>query len=198
MRGRVADLVSAGAEVIHFDVMDGQFVPPITFGHQLIQGLRDLGGTFFEAHLMTVTPERHFQAFAEAGCQRITFHAEATAHTHRLVQTLHSMGVQAGVALNPGTPAEMVEGVADIADLILVMTVNPGWGGQEFIGSTLEKIRRIRAWAPSADIEVDGGIDPETLPTCREAGANVFVVGHYLTKQADLGAGLRELNALCG
>jgi len=197
MRGKVAELIECGAELIHFDVMDGQFVPPITFGSQLIEGLRDLGRTFFEAHLMTLTPDRHFQAFADAGCQRVTFHAEATPHAHRLVQALHDLGLQAGVAINPGTPVEAVRGVIDIVDLVLVMTVNPGWGGQEFIHSALEKVRQIRSWAPEIDIEVDGGIDADTLSLCKRVGANVFVVGHYLTKQADLAAGLRELVGLC-
>lgn len=197
MRVKVEEIIAGGAEMIHFDVMDGQFVPPITFGAALIQSLRDVGSTFFEAHLMTMTPERHFEAFAEAGCQRIIFHAEVTAHSHRLVQALHDLGLQAGIAINPGTPAEAVRGVVDFVDHVLVMTVNPGWGGQRFIGSALEKVRQVRTWAPDIDIEVDGGVDPDTLPLARTAGANVFVVGNYLTKQADLRAGMRELNALC-
>lgn len=197
MRSKVEEIVAGGAEMIHFDVMDGQFVPPITFGAALIESLRDVGNTFFEAHLMTLTPERHFEAFAEAGCQRIIFHAEVTAHSHRLVQTLHNLGLQAGIAINPGTSAEAVRGVVDFADEVLVMTVNPGWGGQKFIGPALEKVRQVRAWAPDIDIEVDGGVDPHTLPLARAAGANVFVVGNYLTKQTDLAAGMRELNALC-
>jgi ribulose-phosphate 3-epimerase len=197
MRGKVAELVAAGADLIHFDVMDGQFVLPITFGDQLIHGLRDLGGTFFEAHLMTLTPERQFEAFVKAGCQRITFHAEATPHAYRLAQHLHDLGVQAGIAINPGSSAEAVRSVLDVVDLVLVMTVNPGWGGQKFIPSALEKVRQIRAWAPKVDIEVDGGIDPETLPCAREAGATVFVVGNYLVKQPDIAAGLKEMKSLC-
>jgi len=197
MRGKVREIIAGGAEMIHFDVMDGQFVPPITFGAALIEGLRDLGDTFFEAHLMTQSPDRHFEAFASAGCQRIIFHSEATAHDHRLVQHLHDLGVQAGVAINPGTPAEAVKGVLGLADLVLVMTVNPGWGGQKFVSAALDKVRQVREWDAKVDIEVDGGIDPTTLPHARAAGANVFVVGNYLVKQPDLGAGMRELNALC-
>jgi ribulose-phosphate 3-epimerase len=197
MRGKVSEIISAGAELIHFDVMDGQFVPPITFGAALIGGLRDISDTFFEAHLMTLTPDRHFEAFAEAGCQRIIFHAEVTPHAHRLCQRLHDMGIQAGVAINPATSAEAVRGVMEVADLVLVMTVNPGWGAQQFIGSALEKVRQIRSWSPTVEIEVDGGVDPKTLPIAAAAGATVFVVGNYLVKQPDIAAGFRELNRLC-
>jgi ribulose-phosphate 3-epimerase len=197
MRGKVGEIISAGAEMIHFDVMDGQFVPPITFGASLIKGLRDLGDTFFEAHLMTQTPDRHFEAFAEAGCQRVIFHAEATVHAHRLAQHLHDLGLQSGIAINPGTPAAAVRGVLDVVDLVLVMTVNPGWGAQEFIAPALDKVREIRGWSASVDIEVDGGINPKTLPAAKAAGANVFVVGNYLVKQPDISAGVREMNALC-
>lgn len=197
MREGVAEMIRGGAQLIHFDVMDGQFVPPITFGDALIAGLRDLGNITFEAHLMTETPERHFAAFAKAGCQRIIFHAEATHHAHRLAQSLRDQGIEPGIAINPATPAEMVKGVLDLVDLVLVMTVNPGWGGQGFIRSALDKVRDIRRWAPGVHIEVDGGVDPHTLPLAAEAGANVFVVGNYLTRQADLVAAMRELNALC-
>jgi ribulose-phosphate 3-epimerase len=197
MRSKVSEMIAAGAEIVHFDVMDGQFVPPITFGDALVKGLRDLGDVLFEAHLMTMTPERHFDAFAKAGCGRIIFHHEATAHSHRLIQTLHDLGLEAGIAINPGTPALAVEPVIDIVDEVLVMTVNPGLGGQRFIESALEKVRQVRGWSPTVDIEVDGGVDRETLPQALAAGANVFVVGNFLVKQPDLAAGLRELNALC-
>jgi ribulose-phosphate 3-epimerase len=197
MRGKLADIVAGGAEMIHFDVMDGQFVPPIAFGAQLIRGLRDIGDVLFEAHLMTLTPDRHFEAFAEAGCGRIIFHAEATPHAHRLAQTLQGMGIEAGIAINPGTPAEAVKNVLDVVDLVLVMTVNPGWGAQEFIAGALEKVERIREWRADVAIEVDGGIDRDTLPVAAAAGANVFVVGNYLVRQPDLRAGMQELNRLC-
>jgi ribulose-phosphate 3-epimerase len=194
----VLELVAAGAQVIHLDIMDGQFVPPITIGDGVAKGLRKLGGFLLEAHLMTETPERHFEAFAKAGCARIIFHAEATAHSHRLVQTLKSMGVEAGIAVNPGTPVEAVEPVLGIVDEVLVMTVNPGWGGQEFIDSTMAKIAWVRERAPDVLIEVDGGIDDETLPIAKRHGADLFVVGSHLTKGATIGEAFRRLSALCG
>ncbi len=196
MRDKVAEIISGGADLIHFDVMDGQFVPPITFGDALIAGLRDLSDILFEAHLMTLTPERHFEAFARAGCGRIIFHAEATPHAHRLAQSLKDSGIEAGIAINPGTPAELVRPVLEIVDLVLVMTVNPGWGAQKFIPACIDKVRQIRTWREDVHIEADGGIDNRTLPVVAEAGANVFVVGNYLVRQPDLVAGMRELNSL--
>lgn len=197
MRTVVSELLDAGCERIHLDVMDGQFVPPITFGSQFAQAIFDERG-FFEAHLMTATPERHFEAFAAAGCRGIIFHAEATQHPHRLLQTLRGMGVQAGIALNPGTPASLVAELVELADLFLVMTVNPGWGGQKFISSCLSKIEEIRAFAPLADIEVDGGIDPATLPLVQGAGANVFVAGSFLVGRPPIADRVKELREACG
>jgi ribulose-phosphate 3-epimerase len=197
LREPVAELMRLGAERIHFDVMDGQFVPPITFGAQMVRDLRPLGKAHFEAHLMTKTPEAHFDTFAEAGAQTILFHIEATNHAHRLLQRLRSMGVRAGIALNPATPAETVFPALEEADQALVMTVNPGWGGQSFIRACLKKIERIRERAPELDIEVDGGIDPKTLAECRSAGANVFVAGSYLVGRPSLEEGVRELREAC-
>lgn len=146
---------------------------------------------------MTETPERHFEAFREAGCRRILFHPEATAHSHRLCQTLRAMGVEPGVAINPGTPVETVLPLLGVVDIVLVMTVNPGWGGQEMIASALEKVRMLRAEAPHLHIEVDGGIDPLTLPLAQSAGANVFVVGSYLARSPSIAAGVAVLRAAC-
>jgi len=199
LRSSVQTFVAAGAEIVHLDVMDGQFVPPITFGDAYVKALRSAApDALLEAHLMTLTPERQFDAFAAAGCGRIIFHVEATHHAHRLAQTLRGMGVEAGIALNPGTPGETAMPLLDVVDLVLIMTVNPGWGGQAFIPETLGKIRRIRAERPDLHIQVDGGVDPRTLPLVRDAGANVFVVGSHLAKAPDLAAATRELLEIMG
>lgn len=191
-------LVNEGAHVVHLDVMDGQFVPPISFGAALAKSLRSHTNAPMEAHLMTLDPERQFDSFIEAGCSRIIFHAEATAHSHRLIQYLHSAGVQAGIAINPGTPIEPLLPVLEMLDMALVMTVNPGWGGQAFIPEMVKKVSEIRALRSDLEIEVDGGIDPQTLPLVRQAGANVFVVGSYLLRTPNLEENVRVIVDLCG
>lgn len=194
----VRELMDAEVDWIHFDVMDGQFVPPITFGHELVASLRPLGDTPFEAHLMTLTPERHFQAFVGAGCSRITFHAEVAPHAHRLVQTLHELGAKAGIALNPSTSIGAVRSVLESVDLVLVMTVNPGWGGQPFLQSMLKKVERLREWSPDVTIQVDGGIDPANLRRARDAGADAFVSGSFLVNGNSLSEAVGQLRAACG
>ncbi len=189
----VPELMRSGAHIVHLDVMDGQFVPPITFGDALAKGLRQHTDAPMEAHLMTLTPEKQFDAFIDAGCKRIVFHIEATAHPHRLIQMLKSRGVEAGIALNPGTSYQAIEPLLGDLDMVLVMTVNPGWGGQAFIPSTLPKIRAIRDLRPDIDIQVDGGIDPTTLPKVVEAGANSFVVGSYLLRAPSLLEGVQSI-----
>ncbi len=198
IRSSVQTLVSSGASIVHLDVMDGQFVPPITFGDAYAKFLRTSVDAIFEAHLMVETPDRQFESFAKAGCHRIIFHAEATAHSHRLIQSIKALGLEAGIAINPGTPVEAIRPVLDMVDIVLVMTVNPGWGGQAFISSALDKVSTIRQLRPDVGIEVDGGIDPKTLPIARDAGANLFVVGSYLAKAQDLVAATKELVDLCG
>lgn len=195
LRESVPALEKAGAAVLHLDVMDGQFVPPITFGDAFVAALRPYSGLPFEAHLMTLTPERHFDSFARAGCSRIIFHTEATVHVHRHVQSLKAMGLQSGLAINPSTPVEAVLPLIDQIDLALVMTVNPGYGGQEFLPFVLDKVRRLRAARPDLTIQVDGGIAPDTIKTAKDAGADLYVVGSYLATAADLDAAVTTLEA---
>jgi ribulose-phosphate 3-epimerase len=197
IRSQVQEMAAAGVDRIHFDVMDGQFVPPITFGAKMVADLADVG-CFLEAHLMTLTPERHFEDFVKAGCKGIMFHVEASSHPFRHLQNLRQMGVQAGIAINPGTPWTMVQELLTVADLVLVMTVNPGWGGQAFISECLGKIRSIRHAAPEVDLEVDGGIDPTTLPLVVDAGANIAVTGSYLMGRPSIAQAVQELRASCG
>jgi ribulose-phosphate 3-epimerase len=197
LREAVAELATAGAERVHFDVMDGQFVPPITFGDRMVADLRDVTDIPFEAHLMIATPDRQFEAFAAAGCKRIYFHYEATAHAHRFAQALRNLKVEAGLAINPATPASAVEAIIHDIDAVLVMTVNPGWGGQTFIHSMLPKIKAIRAMRADIDIEVDGGIEPETLPLACSAGANLFVTGSFLAKSPTITQGVQTLLKAC-
>lgn len=185
--------MAAGAHIIHLDVMDGQFVPPISFGDVIALNLRNHLNARMEVHLMTMTPERHFDAFIDAGCERVIFHAEATMHAHRLCQSLRSRGIQAGVAINPATPVADIADIIDEIDMVLVMTINPGWGGQKLIPSTLKKIRQVRDLRSDIDIQVDGGVDPTTLPQVIEAGANVFVVGSYLLRAPTLEEGVKSI-----
>ncbi|MGK0552120.1 ribulose-phosphate 3-epimerase [Enterococcus faecalis] len=173
-----------GADYIHVDVMDGQFVPNITLGPNVVAAIRPITKLPLDVHLMIVHPENYIEAFAQAGADIITVHQESTAHIHRVLQMIKNVGVKAGVVINPGTPLSMIEHVLDLTDQVLIMTVNPGFGGQTFIDSTLEKIAQLKRWKEAKDytydIEVDGGIVPETAQRCKAAGANVFVAGSYI------------------
>ncbi|EOH96740.1 ribulose-phosphate 3-epimerase [Enterococcus haemoperoxidus ATCC BAA-382] len=173
-----------GADYIHVDVMDGQFVPNITLGPNVVSAIRPVTKLPLDVHLMIVQPENYIEAFAKAGADIITVHAESTPHIHRAVQMIKASGVKSGVVINPGTPLSAIEYVLDLVDQVLIMTVNPGFGGQSFIESSLDKIAQLKEWKETKgytyDIEVDGGIVPETAKRCKEAGANVFVAGSYI------------------
>ena len=172
---------AGGTDAIQIDVMDGSFVPDITFGPGVVRALRPLVSVPLDVHLMIVEPERHLERFAEAGADRLMVHQETCPHLHRVLQSIRELGVEAGVAINPGTPLSVLEEVLDLADLIQVMTVNPGWGGQAFIPNQLEKIRRLRQMLSERGLDtplgVDGGINPTTAPLVVHAGATMLVAG---------------------
>jgi ribulose-phosphate 3-epimerase len=178
---QVAAAVSAGADRIHIDVMDGHFVPNITFGPVVVRWLRPVTSVPLEVHLMISEPDRYVDAFAEAGADTLIVHQEGSIHLNRTVQAIHALGKAAGVAINPATPASVLEEVLPDLELVLVMTVNPGFGGQQFLNGTVAKIRRVRTMIdqtrPDCELEVDGGIEPHNISLVVDAGARILVAG---------------------
>ena len=187
----VLALEKAGVDLIQWDVMDGQFVPNLTFGPDVIASARSWVEVPFEAHLMVLTPDVLAPRYVEAGCRRLIVHVEACTHLHRTLGAIRELGATAGVALNPATPPDAVAHVLDLVDLVLVMTVNPGWGGQQYIATMEPKIAEVRRMVTAAgladriDVEVDGGIGPATVAQAAAAGANVLVAGSALYKDPE-------------
>jgi ribulose-phosphate 3-epimerase len=197
---QVATVLDAGATTIHVDVMDGRFVPPISMGALVVEALAEqihAAGALVDVHLMVERPERHIADFAKAGADHISIHAEATPHVHYALQAVREAGCTAGLALCPATPAGAAAEVVDDLDLLLCMTVNPGWGGQAFIPASIGKLERLRALlGPGVAIEVDGGIDAGTAGPCAAAGATAFVAGTALFGTPDPAAALRDIAAV--
>jgi len=178
-----------GADYIHIDVMDGHFVPNITIGPLIVEAIRPITKLPLDVHLMIENPDQYIEAFAKAGADYITVHVEACRHLHRTIQKIKSFGIKAGVVLNPATPVETIQHVIGDIDMVLLMSVNPGFGGQTFIPEVLPKIRKVKEMAEqkgvNLEIEIDGGVNPETAKQCMEAGANVLVAGSAIYNQPD-------------
>jgi len=185
----IKDVERGGADYIHVDVMDGHFVPNITIGPLIVEAIRPVTKLPLDVHLMIENPDQYVEAFANAGADYITVHVEACRHLHRTIQNIKAQGVKAGVVLNPATPVDSIQHIIEDVDMVLLMSVNPGFGGQKFISSVLTKIKQVKEMADSKglqlEIEVDGGVNAETAKLCIEAGANVLVAGSAVYNQTD-------------
>lgn len=201
LREQIGEIERGGAEWVHVDVMDGRFVPNLTFGLPLLRALRALTGLPLDVHLMVVEPEHYIDDFADAGAAIFTFHPEATTHVQRQLGRVRERGMKAGLALNPASPISLLEEVIDDLDLVLVMSVNPGFGGQRYIESATDKIRRIRgllaARRSGAALEVDGGITVQTIRRAWQAGADTFVAGSAIFGEPDPAAAVQRLKQAC-
>lgn len=198
LKEEILDVQTKGADLLHVDIMDGHFVPNLTFGPSMLKTLSQATTLPFDVHLMVTNPEAYVEEVAKLGAQYFTFHAEAATHMHRLVQQIKSAGIKSGVALNPSTPVAVLEDIAADLDMILIMSVNPGFGGQSFIPHAVNKIKKARALfdyvkRPDAVVEVDGGINPETAPLVRNAGAQILVAGSAVFNADDRAAMISTL-----
>ena len=194
----IAEITAAGVNIVHLDVMDGHFVPNITIGPPVIAKLRKVSDLVFDAHLMISDPAKYAEPFARAGADHITFHIEATDDPERMVEKLHELGCTAGICLNPETPVEEIKTVAPLCEMVLVMTVHPGFGGQAFMPDAAKKIARVRELVgPDIRIEVDGGIDPETAPTVVSYGADTLVAGNAIFAKTDRIAAINAIRRAC-
>lgn len=193
----IKDVERGGADYIHVDVMDGHFVPNITIGPLIVEAIRPITNLPLDVHLMIENPDQYIEAFAKAGADYITVHVEACRHLHRTIQNIKSHGIKAGVVLNPATPVQSIEHVMDDVDMVLLMSVNPGFGGQTFIPSVLPKIRQVKKMAEakglSIEIEIDGGVNEDTAKQCIDAGATVLVAGSAVYNQPDRKTAIERL-----